>query len=115
MHEARVKRKKNKAMRLIKYKPELAKKAIYFKNEAELVQHLRNNAGEEFNKVSDEYLVDESYQIGEWEEVSTKELLNEVALVSTIIRESGYYPKGLYFRRSTKYLKLHRLLWTTTD
>ena len=56
-------------MRLIKFKPELAKETIYFKDEVELVNHLRENGCEEFNKAGDQYLIDESYQIGEWEEV----------------------------------------------
>jgi len=56
-------------MRLIKFKPELAKETIYFKDEVELVNHLRENGCEEFNKADDQYLIDESYQIGEWEEV----------------------------------------------
>lgn len=56
-------------MRLIKFKPELAKETIYFKDEVELVKHLRENGCEEFNKADDQYLIDESYQIGEWEEV----------------------------------------------
>ena len=40
----------------------------------EMLKDLRKRAGDSFNVLSDDFLIDEAYQIGEWEEVSPDQL-----------------------------------------
>lgn len=56
---------------------------LYFKYEKDLISHIRSLGNEEFNNVSDEFILKESYEAGEyywteWEDLSEEnELYDE--------------------------------------
>lgn len=51
----------------IKYKPELAESPKYFKTEEQLALQLREDGVDKDNELSDDYIINESYKIGEWD------------------------------------------------
>ena len=55
---------------IIKFKWELEKEYKYFKSTDELVKELRRSGVDKNNEISDQYLIDESHQIGEWEYIT---------------------------------------------
>ena len=54
-------------MNIIKFKWETGAETKYFKSKAELVKELREGNADEDNRCSDEYLINESHVLGEWE------------------------------------------------
>ncbi len=57
---------------IIKFKWELEKEYKYFKSIDELVKELRNGKVDEDNELSDDFIINESYNLGEWEYITNK-------------------------------------------
>ncbi len=55
---------------IIKFKWELEKEYKYFKSIDELVKELRNGKVDEDNELSDDFIINESYNLGEWEYIT---------------------------------------------
>lgn len=55
---------------IIKFKWEKGKKYKYFKDMDELIKELRKGNVDKNNELSDDFLIDESYQLGEWEYIN---------------------------------------------
>ena len=52
---------------MIKFKWEKGNKYLYFANEKELAKELRKGNVDEYNELSDDFIIAESYSLGEWE------------------------------------------------
>ena len=52
---------------MIKFKWQLDNKIQIFNTFKELVNELRNGNVDEYNELSDEYIINESYFLGEWD------------------------------------------------
>ena len=56
-------------MNTIKFKWETGNKLNYFKSEKELIKELRSGGVDVENELSDEFILNESYYLGEWDNV----------------------------------------------
>ena len=59
-------------MNTIKFKWETGNKLKYFKSEKELIKELRYGGIDVDNELSDEFILNESYYLGEWDYETTK-------------------------------------------
>ena len=53
--------------KIIKFKAKLQNKPLYFLNQQETINYLRNNMNvDNENKLSDDFILSESYHLNEW-------------------------------------------------
>ena len=57
---------------MIEFSWELEDRVHIFNSYKELVEELRDGGVDPENELSDEFLINESYQLGEWNEISMK-------------------------------------------
>ena len=53
--------------KMIKFKWEKGTKYLYFANKKDLAKELRKGNVDEHNELSDDFIINESYGLGEWE------------------------------------------------
>jgi len=66
-------------MKIIKFKAELQNKPLYFLNEDEVINYLRKEMNvDSENKLSDDFILSESYHLNEWKYIKIKKLIKQL-------------------------------------